>query len=244
MPVYVNRIRLDILHNAGDIVEDEPASTQSKNMNEKFILNVFDKFEKSSAVLLHIKEGEAELTLKKEAAYQNGQAAVPFAVQNTPMQPIAGVDTNGYAAAGTGIQGVPANGNITSGAGALSAGAVPNGAALMSPAVAAEISAGAGNNPASANSVGAAANTISGTDANLVTVKSPIVGSFYRSPSPDAPAYVEKGAKVSKGQPLCILEAMKMMNTLECEYDGTIEEILAVNGDLVEFDQPLFTIRI
>ena len=218
---------MDILHNAGDIVEDEPASTQSKNMNEKFILNVFDKFEKSSAVLLHIKEGEAELTLKKEAAYQNVQAAVPFAVQNTPMQPVAGVDTNGYAAAGT-----------------MSAGAVPNGASLMPPAVAAEISAGAGSNPASANSVGAAANTISGTDANLVTVKSPIVGSFYRSPSPDAPAYVEKGAKVSKGQPLCILEAMKMMNTLECEYDGTIEEILAVNGDLVEFDQPLFIIRI
>ena len=196
-------------------------------MNEKFILNVFDKFEKSSAVLLHIKEGEAELTLKKEAAYQNVQAAVPFAVQNTPMQPVAGVDTNGYAAAGT-----------------MSAGAVPNGAALMSPAVATGISTGAESNPASANSVGAAANTISGTDANLVTVKSPIVGSFYRSPSPDAPAYVEKGAKVSKGQPLCILEAMKMMNTLECEYDGTIEEILAVNGDLVEFDQPLFIIRI
>ena len=218
---------MDILHNAGDIVEDEPASTQSKNMNEKFILNVFDKFEKSSAVLLHIKEGEAELTLKKEAAYQNVQAAVPFAVQNTPMQPVAGVDTNGYAAAGT-----------------MSAGAVPNGAALMSPAVATGISTGAESNPTSANSVGAAANTISGTDANLVTVKSPIVGSFYRSPSPDAPAYVEKGAKVSKGQPLCILEAMKMMNTLECEYDGTIEEILAVNGDLVEFDQPLFIIRI
>ncbi|EPF29764.1 acetyl-CoA carboxylase, biotin carboxyl carrier protein [Treponema medium ATCC 700293] len=227
MPVYVNRIRLDILHNAGDIVEDEPASTQSKNMNEKFILNVFDKFEKSSAVLLHIKEGEAELTLKKEAAYQNVQAAVPFAVQNTPMQPVAGVDTNGYAAAGT-----------------MSAGAAPHGAALMSPAVATGISTGAESNPTSANSVGAAANTISGTDANLVTVKSPIVGSFYRSPSPDAPAYVEKGAKVSKGQPLCILEAMKMMNTLECEYDGTIEEILAVNGDLVEFDQPLFIIRI
>jgi len=51
-------------------------------MNEKFILNVFDKFEKSSAVLLHIKEGEAELTLKKEAAYQNAQAAVPFALHN------------------------------------------------------------------------------------------------------------------------------------------------------------------
>ena len=67
-------------------------------MNEKFILNVFDKFENSSAVLLHIKEGEAELTLKKEAAYQNAQATVPFALHNAPMQPIAGADGSGYTA--------------------------------------------------------------------------------------------------------------------------------------------------
>ena len=187
-------------------------------MNEKFILNVFDKFEKSSAVLLHIKEGEAELTLKKEAAYQNAQAAVPFALHNVPMQPIAGTETSGYAA-GVGVQNSPANGGTTFAAGFT----------------------GAGINPASAPS---AAVVTPGTDVNLVTVKSPIVGSFYRSPSPDAPAYVDKGSKVSKGQPLCILEAMKMMNTLECEYDGIIEDILAANGDLVEFDQPLFTIRI
>ena len=62
-------------------------------MNEKFILNVFDKFEKSSAVLLHIKEGEAELTLKKEAAYQNVPAMQPFALNNVPMKPIAGTET-------------------------------------------------------------------------------------------------------------------------------------------------------
>ena len=107
-------------------------------------------------------------------------------------------------------------------------------------------STGTGTNQLGATSAGTvnASAGMSGADAHLVTVKSPIVGSFYRSPSPDAPAYVEKGSKVSKGQPLCILEAMKMMNTLECEYDGTVEEILAANGDLVEFDQPLFTIRI
>ena len=196
-------------------------------MNEKFILNVFDKFEKSSAVLLHIKEGEAELTLKKEAAYQNAQAAVPFALQNAPMQPIAGANTNGYAAAGTGISGVLAN-----------TGAEAVGAAVSVQGITADADS------TGASPVGGAAAITSGTDANLVTVKSPIVGSFYRSPSPDAPAYVDKGSKVSKGQPLCILEAMKMMNTLECEYDGIIEEILAANGDLVEFDQPLFTIRI
>lgn len=192
-------------------------------MNEKFILNVFDKFEKSSAVLLHIKEGEAELTLKKEAAYQNTQTAVPYTLHNVPMQPLAATDTNGYAATGTGVQSLPTNGNTAAAAGTQGA-ANAMGATAGRPTVAAAVS------PSS--------------DTNLVTVKSPIVGSFYRSPSPDAPAYVDKGSKVSKGQPLCILEAMKMMNTLECEYDGTIEDILAANGDLVEFDQPLFTIRI
>lgn len=78
---------------------------------------------------------------------------------------------------------------------------------------------------------------------NLLEVKSPIVGTFYRAPSPDSPPYVEKGSTVKKGQPLCVLEAMKMMNTLECEYDGVIEEILVSNGDLVEFDQVLFKIK-
>lgn len=201
-------------------------------MNEKFILNVFDKFENSSAVLLHIKEGEAELTLKKEAAYQNAQATVPFALHNAPMQPIAG------------SQGYPANGSIASGAGGVAAEAYPAGAQSAGTA---PLGAGANSAGTPVISAGAAPNTAvvtSSAAANLVTVKSPIVGSFYRSPSPDAPAYVDKGSKVSKGQPLCILEAMKMMNTLECEYDGIIEEILAANGDLVEFDQPLFTIRI
>ncbi len=80
-------------------------------------------------------------------------------------------------------------------------------------------------------------------DENLVDIKSPIVGTFYRAPSPDAPSYVEVGSNVKKGQPLCILEAMKLMNTLEAEYDGVIEEILVQNGDLVEFDQPIFKIR-
>ena len=80
-------------------------------------------------------------------------------------------------------------------------------------------------------------------DANLVDIKSPIVGTFYRAPSPDAPSYVEVGTTVKKGQPLCILEAMKLMNTLEAECDGVIEEILVQNGDLVEFDQPIFKIR-
>ncbi|MFI3256826.1 MAG: acetyl-CoA carboxylase biotin carboxyl carrier protein [Spirochaetales bacterium] len=86
--------------------------------------------------------------------------------------------------------------------------------------------------------------SVSQNDANLITVKSPIVGTFYRQPSPDAPAFVEEGSKVQKGTALCILEAMKMMNTLESEYDGVIESILVSSGDLVEFEQDLFIIRV
>ncbi|UTC62833.1 acetyl-CoA carboxylase biotin carboxyl carrier protein [Treponema sp. OMZ 787] len=81
------------------------------------------------------------------------------------------------------------------------------------------------------------------SSAGLIEVKSPIVGTFYRAPSPDSPPYVEKGGTVKKGQPLCVLEAMKMMNTLECDHDGIVEEILVSNGDLVEFDQVLFKIK-
>ncbi len=80
-------------------------------------------------------------------------------------------------------------------------------------------------------------------DADSVQIKSPIVGTFYRAPSPDSPVYVEEGSAVKKGDPLCVLEAMKMMNTLESEFDCTIEKILVQNGDLVEYDQPLFLVR-
>ena len=73
-------------------------------------------------------------------------------------------------------------------------------------------------------------------------VKSPMVGSFYRSPSPTAAAFVEPGQKVKKGETVCIVEAMKMMNQIEADKDGTIGEILVENGQPVEFDQPLFTI--
>jgi acetyl-CoA carboxylase biotin carboxyl carrier protein len=78
---------------------------------------------------------------------------------------------------------------------------------------------------------------------NLIEVKSPMVGTFYRAPAPDAPPYVEVGTRVSKGQTLCILEAMKLMNELECEVDGVIREILVENAEPVEYGQVLFRIE-
>ncbi len=74
-------------------------------------------------------------------------------------------------------------------------------------------------------------------------VTSPFVGSFYRSPSPDAPAFVEVGSVVRPGQTLCIIEAMKLMNEIEAECAGTIVEIFAQNGKSVEYGQKLFRIK-
>ncbi|CAN5671877.1 acetyl-CoA carboxylase biotin carboxyl carrier protein [soil metagenome] len=78
---------------------------------------------------------------------------------------------------------------------------------------------------------------------NLIDVTSPMVGTFYRAPAPDAPPYAEVGTTVNRGQPLCILEAMKLMNELECEIDGVVREILVEDADPVEFGQVLFRIE-
>jgi acetyl-CoA carboxylase biotin carboxyl carrier protein len=78
---------------------------------------------------------------------------------------------------------------------------------------------------------------------NLTEIKSPMVGTFYRAPAPEAPPYVELGTHVSKGQTLCILEAMKLMNELESEVDGIVREVLVDNADPVEYGQVLFRIE-
>jgi acetyl-CoA carboxylase biotin carboxyl carrier protein len=80
-------------------------------------------------------------------------------------------------------------------------------------------------------------------DENLFVVKSPIVGTMYSSPNPESQNFVEVGSKVKKGDTLCILEAMKLMNEIESEIDGEIVEVLVSNEDMVEYGQPLFKIR-
>jgi acetyl-CoA carboxylase biotin carboxyl carrier protein len=80
-------------------------------------------------------------------------------------------------------------------------------------------------------------------DDDLVDVTSPMVGTFYRAPAPDAPPYVEEGGKVSLGDTLCIIEAMKLMNELESEVKGTIVEICVENAQPVEYGQVLFRVR-
>ncbi len=74
-------------------------------------------------------------------------------------------------------------------------------------------------------------------------VRAPMVGTFYASPSPDAEAFVSLGQRVTEGETMCIIEAMKMFNQIEAEKSGTVVAILVENGQPVEFDQPLFVIR-
>lgn len=82
-----------------------------------------------------------------------------------------------------------------------------------------------------------------GSQAEGNVVKSPLVGTFYSAQSPDAEPFVKVGDTVSKGQVLGIVEAMKLMNEIESEYDGVIEEVLVENGRPVEYNQPLFRLR-
>ena len=91
----------------------------------------------------------------------------------------------------------------------------------------------ASNAPSQASPVSSAAHV----------VKSPMVGTFYRSPAPGEPAFVEVGSRISAGQPVCILEAMKLMNELESEISGEVVEILLENGTPVEFGQVLMRIK-
>lgn len=110
--------------------------------------------------------------------------------------------------------------------------------ARPAPAVVGELQSGA-----TAPAVAAVQGSTPAETSGLVTITSPIVGTFYRSPSPDADPYVEEGDTVKRGQVLCIVEAMKLMNEIESEVDGRIVKILVESAKPVEYGQPLFLIE-
>ena len=96
-----------------------------------------------------------------------------------------------------------------------------------------------GSAPHTSPSIAAAAEA----DVDSIDVTSPFVGTFYKSPSPDAPSFVEVGSVVRHGQTLCIIEAMKLMNEIEAECSGTVVEIYVQSGKAVEFGQKLFRVK-
>lgn len=80
------------------------------------------------------------------------------------------------------------------------------------------------------------------SDANLITIKSPMIGTFYESQNPESPAFVKVGDSVKAGDPVCIIEAMKLFNEIESEVSGKVVKVLVENAQPVEFDQPLFLV--
>jgi len=84
--------------------------------------------------------------------------------------------------------------------------------------------------------------TAPGEDSKYITIKSPIIGTFYRKPSPDKPPFVEVGGTIAPGDVLCVIEAMKLFNDIESEVSGKIVKILVDDSSPVEFDQPLFLV--
>lgn len=112
---------------------------------------------------------------------------------------------------------------------------------VAGPAVAAPVAMAPAAAPAPTAAPAAAA--APAADENFVAVESPMVGTFYRSPNPSSPAFVEVGTKVTSGQVLCIVEAMKLMNEIEADVAGEIVEICIDNAQPVQFGQTLFKIR-
>lgn len=94
-----------------------------------------------------------------------------------------------------------------------------------------------------APAIPAAAPVAAPVPSNRVTIKSPMIGTFYRSAGPDKGSFVEIGTEISKGKTVCIIEAMKLFNEIEAEISGKIVEILVENATPVEFDQPLFVVE-
>ncbi|KEA53821.1 acetyl-CoA carboxylase [Mangrovibacter sp. MFB070] len=122
--------------------------------------------------------------------------------------------------------------------------AVVNPAPMMQQAYAAPVAMPAAQ-PALASAVAPAAEPVKEASAEISghIVRSPMVGTFYRTPSPDAKNFIEVGQKVSAGDTLCIVEAMKMMNQIEADKSGVVKAILVENGQPVEFDEPLVVIE-
>lgn len=115
----------------------------------------------------------------------------------------------------------------------------PEGMTVAAPAVAQAATAHAAAAPGEASADGDAADSAT---SHLIDVTSPMVGTFYRSPAPDAPSYVEVGSSMAVGDTLCIIEAMKLMNELEAEVSGKVVEVCVDNAQPVEYGQVLFRI--
>jgi acetyl-CoA carboxylase biotin carboxyl carrier protein len=113
---------------------------------------------------------------------------------------------------------------------------------VVTATIPAAATAAAAPTPVAAAPVAAAAPAVIESD-NYITIKSPMIGTFYRSASPDKPSFVNVGDEIKAGQVLCVVEAMKLFNEIEAEISGRIVKVLVDNASPIEFDQPLFVVE-
>ena len=118
----------------------------------------------------------------------------------------------------------------------------PLGTAASEPVYMQQMPMAAAPAPAAVEASAPAAKAAPANEDHLITIKSPIIGTFYRKPSPDKPNFVEVGSEIGKGEVLCVIEAMKLFNDIESEVSGKIVKILVDDSSPVEFDQPLFVV--
>jgi len=192
---------------------------------------------------VEIEEDDFKLTIRQNAPQVVMQPTSYPAHMGYGMPQQAGPMQNaGYGGAPYGGQQPPQQG------GAYGGGQAPSQPSPAAPSAGANAGGGATNDGA-ATAAGTQSASDSGDEADAEpaaaehVVKAPIVGTFYEAPSPDADPYVSVGDHVSEGDVLCIIEAMKLMNEIEAEVSGTIQEVLVEDAEPVEFDQPLFVIE-
>lgn len=192
-----------------------------------------------------LEQGDLRLSMKKEKREVYVQTAAPAGT--SAGQPGVGMPVVGNLSAAA-VMGLDAGAAVMAPSAGMPAGLMPGmaaGATAFQGAVSQGTPAGQQivENAAdgSANPAGKAGDT--GAVASDRVVTCPLVGTFYSSPAPDEEDFVKVGDTVKKGQTIGIVEAMKLMNEIECEYDGVVDAILVNNEDVVEYGQPLFRIR-
>jgi acetyl-CoA carboxylase biotin carboxyl carrier protein len=205
------------------------------------VAEIMRMVEQSTFDELTLEMNGVKLTLKRGAAVQVNGAALQPAGGLAAGAAIGSLGAAGIGAGGAALGAATASGSSTP---ASASHASANGGAVPS-AARPGATTGTTSGPAATYAVGtnAPVSDVPARDASSHDVPSPLLGTFYRSPKPGAPPFVEVGAKVEEDTVIAIIEVMKLMNTVRAGTRGTVTDIFAADGALVEFDQPLIRVR-